>query len=373
MIVQYKNNAADLQIIENISNEIRNHLVNWYGDKAVFPLEAPSIQSFDSSFFLRFSINKDSEEIKHLLVKIRRHPKMTSLSETMTTPKIHVNMPGEFRALKVVFDYSSHLDKGLGAIRPLTYLDELNAIVLEECPSNTMTKLLISCAKPDIQWKENILQMLDAATKTGRWLSTYHEKIHTCKVVNYSNSIILNEVRELTERLAAASHKSHKKITLYEEFKKVLSMGKVDKIEYTTTHGDMTCDNVLYSRDRRVYSIDIKAKEAPIYTDLGILLVHPETYKFELLSFGAILREGLLQKYRKAVLQGYFENRSPNYFLIHFYSAINILDKWVMYQEILYDYKGIKRLASFAGTILLNAYFGKKVRKYLKYAVRSKP
>lgn len=371
MLVKYKNNTADTQIIEYIANEIRKHAEEWYGDKAVLLDSTPSIQTFDSSFFLRFSIANHSEEPHYLLVKVRRHPKMTSLAETMSTPKIHVNMPGEFRALKTVSDFSPYFDKGLGAVRPLLYLNELNAIILEECPSLTMTKILTSCAKSSIQMKKNIRRMIDAATKTGQWLSIYHEKIHTCKVIDYSNAIILSQIHQLLERLEIASQKKVNKNQLCKEFEEALSKTSVNKIEYTTNHGDMTCDNILYSTDHKAYSIDIKAKEAPIYADLGILLVHPETFKFQLLSFGIILRESLLKKYRRAIIQGYFGNRSPNYFLIYFYSAINILDKWVMYQEILYGYKGIKRLASFAGTILLITYFKRKIRKYLNRAVQS--
>jgi hypothetical protein len=127
----------------------------------------------------------------------------------------------------------------------------------------------------------------------------------------------------------------------------------------------MTCDNVLYSDDKKVCVIDIKTRPAPIFSDLGLILTHPETFKLQILSGGIYLPKFLLRKYRAAILTGYFGTETENAFFVKLFSAVKVLDKWTMYEELISKYKGIKHLLSFPVGPHVTAYFRRTLAKHL--------
>jgi hypothetical protein len=111
--------------------------------------------------------------------------------------------------------------------------------------------------------------------------------------------------------------------------------------------------------------IDIKTRPAPIYSDLGLILTHPETFKPQIFSGGTYLSESILKEYRAAIVAGYFENEPQDELLVQIYSAIKVLDKWTMYEELMSRYKGMKYLLSLPVGPFVTNYFAGVWRKHL--------
>jgi hypothetical protein len=127
----------------------------------------------------------------------------------------------------------------------------------------------------------------------------------------------------------------------------------------------MTSDNILYSTDKKVSMIDMKDKIAPVYADLGMLIVNPETLKPQIFSNGMYLSSALLKEYRQAILSGYFENEPVHEFYVKLFSALTVLEKWAMYEGLMYRYKGVKRVLAIPVAPFVTRYFQNVMKKHL--------
>ena len=106
MIAQYKANGEDTAIIDDITNTIRHSLEDWYGKSSSLEAEAPVIRSYRNSFILRYPVNSVNAGRKNILVKIRRNPKMDSLTQAIQSD-IHQNIPVEYQSLQFVYGQPS--------------------------------------------------------------------------------------------------------------------------------------------------------------------------------------------------------------------------------------------------------------------------
>jgi thiamine kinase-like enzyme len=290
---------------------------------------------------------------------------MRSLAQTQNRPELHANMSGEYNSLKVVYDNKEKLQNGLGAIRPLLHLEPLNAIVMEERSSVTLGRMISDWRTAMSGSKEGLASLLDAAFKTGQWLHAFHHTIHTSHEVEFSAEEFMKEVNDLAVRLETASRKTISAGFICELFSKNIHRLEFKRAPCSITHGDMTCDNVLYTSEKTVFVVDIKSKPAVVYSDLGIILIHPETFKAQVLTLGLFIRRNVLKEYQKAVLEGYFGNNPADEALLNLYCAMNFLDKWATYEDVFYKLKGIKRLITWFIAPVFRLYFLAHIKKYL--------
>jgi hypothetical protein len=334
-IVQYKLNEQDKPIVEDITNQLAQSLEKWYGKGSRLDPSPPAIRSYRNCFILRYPILDSNGQIKYILVKVRRNPKMDSLSG--------------------VDDF--------GVIRPLEYIEKYHAIVMEEFPSRTLRQILINhrTAKNGADMSE----LVDAATKTGKWLHYFHHHVHSPEETPYSSKDILKVVQDYAERLEDCSHGRANAQALVEAFSRKLKNVQIESMLFSQSHADMTCDNALYSYDNKVCIIDIKTRLAPIYSDLGLILIHPETFKPQIFSGGTYLSESILKVYRDAILKGYFGDELQDEYLVQIYSAIKVLDKWTMYEELMSRYKGLKHLLAVPVGPFVTTYFQSVLKKHL--------
>jgi thiamine kinase-like enzyme len=172
-------------------------------------------------------------------------------------------------------------------------------------------------------------------------------------------------VQDYAERLEDCSHGRANAQALVEAFSRKLKNVQIESMLFSQSHADMTCDNALYSYDNKVCIIDIKTRLAPIYSDLGLILIHPETFKPQIFSGGTYLSESILKVYRDAILKGYFGDELQDEYLVQIYSAIKVLDKWTMYEELMSRYKGLKHLLAVPVGPFVTTYFQSVLKKHL--------
>jgi thiamine kinase-like enzyme len=360
--VQYKATEMDKPILDGIAAHLRNSLNTWYGKEARLDSDNPEFRSYKNSFILRYPVSLANGKKKTVLVKIRRNPKMESLSQAIATD-LHTNVPIEYRSLEFVYERLAGKDPDLSVIRPLDYIEPYYAIVMEEYPSHPLRKILA-----DQRNGGNIHELVDAATKTGKWLHYFHHHVNTPEEVSFSNEDILREVEQYARRLEKSSHGRAQTQEILDQFAEKMKHVQLDSMIFSQSHADMTCDNVLYSEEQKVCVIDIKTRLAPIYSDLGLILTHPETFKQQIFSAGLYLPESLLKIYREAILAGYFRQEPQDKFLVSIYSAIKVLDKWTMYEELMSRYKGMKHFLSIPVGPFVTAYFQNVFHKHLNMA-----
>jgi hypothetical protein len=364
MIAQYKPNSDDTAMIDDITNTIRGSLEEWYGKDSSLLSATPEIRPYRNSFILRYPLRAADARTQTVLVKIRRNPKMETLNQAVRSD-IHQNIPAEYQSLLFVHSNLAHMEKDFTAIRPLAYLEKYHAIVMEEFPSRTLRQLLN--IQRSSRTADSMNELRDAARKTGRWLHYFHQHIHIPFEKRYTKDDILQEVRDYGERLQFCSRGRIRSHSLEQAFARKLENFNIDQVTFSQSHADMTCDNVLYSKDnKRVCIIDIKTSEAPIYADLGLILIHPETSKQQIFSGGTYYSESLLREYRAELTAGYFDEKPADEVLVRIYSAVKVLDKWLMYEELMNRYKGLKHLLAYPVAPFVTAYFQKLLTKHLE-------
>lgn len=362
--MKYRHNEKDGPIIESITTTLNSHLGEWYGNESGLTMLAPVIFTYNNCFIMRFPLHSPGGFAKNILVKIRRHPKMPSLNQAVVKQDLHIKIPAEYSDLEALYNFFGHHGGNLGAIRPLIYLEKYFAIVMEEFQSQTLREILMEW-KTILGSKNNVNRLLNAAQLTGSWLHNFHSKMHKNHEIEKPIQPIMNEVQGLVDRLRVASQRQNPANSTQVEFFKKINSIESKKIFYSNIHGDMTCDNVLYSNENKVCIIDVKTKQAPIYSDIGLIMIHPDTFMLQIFSFGLFFRRQNIRAYRAAILKGYFDDQPFDNSLLNLYCAIKMLDKWVMYEEIMANSKGRKRLLSFLSAPLLRAYFKSKITKYL--------
>jgi hypothetical protein len=97
-----------------------------------------------------------------------------------------------------------------------------------------------------------------------------------------------------------------------------------------------------------------------------LILIHPETSKPQIFSGGTYYPESLMRIYREEIVAGYFEQEPSDEVLVQVYSAVKVLDKWLMYEELMSRYKGVKHLLSFPVAPFVTAYFQSLLKKHLE-------
>ncbi|MBI5964284.1 MAG: hypothetical protein HY863_12470 [Chloroflexi bacterium] len=361
---KYQHSNIDDPIIEFITTKLNDNLDEWFGARCGLTLMAPVFLTYNNCFMMRFPLSGQNGVEKNILVKIRRHPKMQSLNQAVSKKELHSKIPAEYKDLELLYKFYKDYNKNLGAIRPLIYLDKYYAIVMEEFKSQTLREILMDW-KTILGFENNINYLLNVAQLTGLWLNSFHGQLHECHEIEGSIQPIVNEIVELFDRLKAASRQQNLANSLQAGFLQKTTSIESKNIPYSETHGDMTCDNVLYSSENMVCIIDVKTKRAPIYSDLGLIMIHPDTFMLQIFGFGLFFRRQNIQAYRAAILKGYFGNQNADNTLINLYCAIKMLDKWVMYEEIMFKSTGRKYLLSIVAAPLLRAYFKPRIKKYL--------
>lgn len=361
--MKYQHSEEDIPIIGFIAKIINDHLDEWYGDQSGFAIMTPSIRCYYNCFMIRFPLYGQGGIQKNILVKIRRHPKMKSLNQAILKKELHTKIPAEFNELESLYNFLGTHNANLGAIRPLIYLEQYYAIVMEEFESQTLRQILMEW-KTLLNFKSNRDYLLNAAELTGQWLNNFHSKMHKYREVEGPSQLITAEVQELINRLKTTSQQHELAKSIGSEFLQKITSIQSRNIPFTNIHGDMTCDNALYSKENKVCMIDIKTRIAPIYSDIGLIMIHPDTFMPQIFSFGLFFRKRIIRAYRTAILRGYFGDQKFDSALVNLYCAIKMLDKWVMYENIMSKAKGGKYLLSIPAAPLLRAYFRLKIRKY---------
>jgi hypothetical protein len=65
-------------------------------------------------------------------------------------------------------------------------------------------------------------------------------------------------------------------------------------------------------------------------------------------------------------LAGYFQEVPGNMVLAQVYTAVKVLDKWLMYEDLMKRYKGVKQLLSWPAAPYISAYFHNLMKKHLR-------
>jgi hypothetical protein len=287
---------------------------------------------------------------------------MRSLKAAIADSSLHANMLSEYHSLQTLYDFFGNAQSDMGAVRPLIYLENWFALVMEEYESVSLRHLLSQWGTRSYR-NDAIKTLQDAAKKAGRWLHSYHYEFRDCSAVEPAGQI-MGMVQSYVSKMKSVTRGRIDVDLINHMFADKMSLIAMKKLPVSQTHGDMTCDNILYSKEGQVCAIDVKGKMDVTYSDLGLILIHPETFKLQIFTLGFYLPQRILKIYQQAILEGYFGKPLEDP-LLNICCGLMLLDKWVRYEDNASRHRGAKRLFSKLVSPLTKHYFQTRIQKYL--------
>lgn len=236
----------------------------------------------------------------------------------------------EYRSLSVAFEHFQRLgDARLGAVRPLDYIPELRAIIMEVNKQPTLRQLL---------WKGTrftpfIGTELDAAFRhAGAWLREFHRlpgdetEMGTLRAQRGEVLAALAAYGQfLEERLGTTPVLKDAVSTAILRARTVLPSA----LPLGLAHSDFAPRNVFVSPNGRVTVIDMIGKwRVPIYEDLAYFITALRMSGPQRFSHGAAFHRDCLDRYEHEVLVGYFGAEGTPYGPIRVFKLLLLLDKW---------------------------------------------
>lgn len=351
-------------MIDAMTERIEQNIPGWYGSSASLQVRDPEIRCFTNSFFLRYPL-ATSRGAKAILVKIRRHPKMHSLTRAIRSRELHRNSSDEYETLQHVYSRIGSEHPHFTALRPLDYFEDFFAIVMEEFPARSLRQLLKE-QRASVKVNDSSPAIPVIAEMAGELLRCFHEQVYSTTQSAYSSGDILAEAKPYALQLQGCSRGRIDAQAILDALAHKLARKGIQSIPYTHVHQDLSCDNVLVSKEGKVCLADIKVEPSPIYSDLGLLLIHPETFRDQIFRHGKYFSQQVLQSYRESLLKGYFGESLTDDFLVNIYAAIRVLEKWAMHEQLFHNYKGWKRVITRPLSPMVTSYFEKLWNRYLQ-------
>jgi len=335
--------------------------------------DSPTRMQRNYSFLFRYSFNRDREKPTHLLVKIPRETWMTRLDQAISVPSLKEEARREYEVLHSIANVVEALKRpDFCAINVLAYLDDYDAIVMEELELRPLKALYLDkyiLMNSSKHWKrfENCL------ARAGELLRHIHTKLgdekHMPLCETGTWSLVDREFSRLDSILPAQI------ITkLRGGFGLLYHKIEVVESPVVTLHKDYHLGNIFLDGGDRIGILDPNWQaKGSIYEDLARLIIDPLTRKVQILTFGSYFRSTDARRFEKAVLGGYFGKSQVDDRVLSFFSALMVLTLWRMNEESLEapNSKVLRVVLNKAFRIPLRRYFSRLTHEYLERGLGS--
>ena len=240
----------------------------------------------------------------------------------------------EYRSLSVAFEHFRRLDDPrLGAVRPLDYIPELRAIVMEVVEQPTLRRLVWKSAR---RWSSARQADVDRAVRhAGAWLREFHafppDENETATLREDRADVVgalaaygrfleqeLDDARSFADAVATASRRAPALLPT------TLPLG--------LGHGDFAPRNVFVSAEGRVTVVDMIGKwRVPIYEDLAYFITALRAAGPQRLTYGLALPRERLDRLERELLAGYFRDEEVPRGAVTVFELLLLLDKWASF------------------------------------------
>lgn len=353
-------------VVSQITRQIQSNLSTWFGQGARLTEPEPTLQRRKWSFFLRYVVGRSQGAPVGLLVKIPRLADMTTLAQAVSASDLVPYTRVEYEALRdVSAAFESQGMHTFRAIRPVAFLPDWNAIVMEELPSQPIKHLFLTSGML-LGFHKDWMCFAETLRRTGHWLRIFHSQVGKIEMERLRDQrvdqVIEQTVQELDE---ATDHEFDLQAVQASLLQQLAAIGDV-VVPVATLHTDMTYANVFTTPDGRVGVLDPGAQaRGPVYADLATLLEDPDTRLLQVITGGHAFPRARLERLDNAVLQGYFGSSAYNRDVLNLYRAIALMHKWTMDEEELDRAKGLARFVARPARKWIRDYFEHELDGYL--------
>lgn len=295
-----------------------------------------------ASHFYRFSLGSNGCKY-HVLVKVPLLRKRTynevlvpGGQGTIERPRIspittqEIKPELEFTALSEIFEYFNSLDDPrFGAIRVLEYVEEEDAILMEEVPLPTLNQLFLRASR---LWFSPSLESLEASFRnSGAWLRLFHQmtKAENIPTRHTKRSEFINSIAEFIDYLGFHLNEQEYFDFVGRTLQNSALRDLPESLPIGLSHGDFAMRNILVGLNSRVTVLDTLARwRSPILEDIGYFLVGLKTARLLVFTYGLAFSTDRLERYRREFLSGYFHKGPIPYSMVRLFESQALLDKW---------------------------------------------
>jgi hypothetical protein len=271
----------------------------------------------------------------------------------------------EFSALSRIRDHFIGLhDSRFGVLRPLDYLREQRALVLEHVLHPSLSRLLTKSCRFTLR-RTNLET---AIRNAGAWLRVYHRLpglAHT-RDRHETRSDFLQSVGEFVSFLAAANSDTQWIGSIAAQVESAADSMLPQMLPLGMSHGDFAPRNIFLGPGEQVIVFDTLARwRAPIYEDIAHFLIALKLARAQVYSLGCAFSETMIARYERAFLRGYFEDDVIPFGAIRLFEKLVLMDKWASLIHQHQRSTGISRLTRLAVLSLWSL----GIRRYLDQPV----
>ena len=329
-----------------VEQHLREHAGHYFAEFDRRPVEVRLIdqQIRPASRFYRYHVS--AGELQHsVLIKMPpphastqpsgeqatgQAPDMADRPRMTSTTDAKIKHLLEYRALVAIQCYFERLaDQRFGAVKPLTYLPDLSALLMEEVKTPNLNTLFGRTNR--LQGPLSGLDLRNAFCNSGAWLRYYHTlpKDDDVQVRHATRDAYTDSITKYTNYLGRVLHKED---FLQEIGTRINAQAKrvlPPALPLGLGHGDYAMRNILVSADSRVTVIDTLSRwRVPIYEDIGYFLLRLKANRMQVFSLGYAVDPELTAEYERQFLQGYFGDEPVPTEAVRLFEVQALLDNW---------------------------------------------
>jgi hypothetical protein len=336
--------APDQAVIEQITSAILAHSDAWLPPGAFFPSEPPGIELHSWSIHVRYPGRDASGRPFALLLKIYRPQNAQTITDILHSTHSGDYGRLEYKILESVYQAVQGSDAGIFcAIKPLGYLEDWHAIVMEEfrpAPQpvrNLLAPRLLLNRDRDWQAVEAALQRM------GRWLSLFHNQVGRSARAVVPFEQRKDSLRAPLRRLSNAMGPRFQAQPLEDALLDAIRRVDDPNLVVSLVHADFNCTNAMLCSDGRLLVLDFNdSRPGVIDQDLAHVIVELWTHRYQIFSGGLFIRPERLRRCVGALLKDYQAGPGWNRGWLHIFCARDMLDKWSYTEEQIRSTGGVK-------------------------------
>ncbi len=356
--------TEDTVILNAITTQVRSSLGDWFRTGPTL-MAGPQVRARRWSFFIRYAIQRPQCGRMGLLVKVPRLDERATLAQAVSATELVPYTQLEYEALtKLARAFVREEIAAYCTVRPIAFLPDWNAIVMEELPLRPIKQLL---NKPGLllgraaEWSE----LTALFRRAGGWLQIFHSRLGDVQVEPLELSCLEAAIDKAVAELDAAGDRQLELAPLKARLCAMAQTVANVPVPVAGLHGDLSGANVFLTPDGRVGVLDPNGHlRGPIYHDLATLISDPVAR----ISFMLTTRWGSqrqrLTGIRAAVLDGYFGSQPHNVRMLDLYSALVLVQKWARHERRFAALQGPAKIARMALLAHVRSYFQAELDGY---------
>lgn len=322
----------------------------------------------------------DDSRAPRILAKVRRDsPSGAPGADIGGRPRLHAVPTSaaeyttlEYSGLCSILNVFGSSDPAFGVIRPLDYLPEEAAILMDYLPGRTLRDAFISESRLMVGTRAGGRRRTTGAAwhSAGAWLRRFHDSAPgaSLPVQQPTRYDVIDRFHDyhafLSRRLGSA-----KSVDIALQGAELAASSLPECLPLVVGHGDFAARNMFAGDAGRITVFDPMPRWLlPRYEDLGRFTIGLRLLGLQLSSHGAAYSRDHLNRRESDFLSGYFVDGDMPSAQVRCYQLLILLDKWAALVEAQARSRGWRARLRATSVLPVHEYIGREARRLLALA-----